>query len=110
MVTSGGCEAPAVSPALPLARLGWAGWAGWARLGSADAAEGGPGPALAPGPRRDHRRGCLKLKPCTYKLPILYTEGAIVSSAYGQRNIFICYLIFGHECSSPSVAFRTRPP
>ena len=33
MVTSGGCEAPAVSPALPLARLGWAGWAGWAGPG-----------------------------------------------------------------------------
>ena len=79
--------------------LGWAGlgWAGlgqaglgWARLGSADAAEGGPGPALAPGPRRDHRRGCLKLKTCTYKLPILYTEGGNVSSAYGQINIFVC--------------------
>ena len=69
VVTSGGCEAP-VSPARPLARLGWAGlgWLGWARLGSADAAEGGPGPALAPGPRQDHRRGCLKLQTCTYHI------------------------------------------
>ena len=73
----------------------WAGlgWLGWARLGSADAAEGGPGPALAPGPRRitgEDVSSC-KLAHTTYKLPILYTEGENVSSAYGQRNIiFVC--------------------
>ena len=86
---------------LCLLRAPWPDWAGlaglaglgWARLGSADAAEGGPGPALAPGPRQDHREdvSSCKLAHATYKLPILYTEGENVSSAYGQRNIiFVC--------------------
>ena len=74
------------------AGLGWAGWAGpgWDLLTLQRAALALPW-HLGRGRITGEDVSSCKLAHATYKLPILYTEGENVSSAYGQRNIiFVC--------------------